>query len=106
MGNRISIAFTKDGDESVALFSHWDGQSLVEEAKNYIKLLKKFNEEQGSQVFPLNRMEPQTVMVDFMRHLLRKHYDKEMRVTSNYYLGRDGNDGDNSDNGHFKLELD
>ena len=40
-------------------------------------------------------------MVDFIRHLT-KNMD---RIESNYYMGKDGNDGDNSDNGHYVFDL-
>ncbi len=51
--------------------------------------------------FPLGRLEPGTVMVDFIRALTK---DCES-VNSNYYLGKDDMDGDNSDNGHFTIDV-
>lgn len=99
MGNRISISFSKNGDESVSLFSHWDGVNLVAKANDYVARLKRWA---GSEeMFPLQRLEPQTVLVDFLRELTKD----EDRIKSNYYLGKDSNDGDNSDNGHFTIKL-
>ena len=98
MGDRISIQFENDGNKSVVLFSHWGGKDFLNEAIEYIKKLKK---ERKGTVEPLDRFEPQTVMVDFIRHLTKN----EERITSNYYFGFDEDDGDNSDNGHFCIDL-
>jgi hypothetical protein len=103
MGNRVSISFINGDEESVALFSHWDGVTLAEEAKNYVKLLKS-ELTPDKVVLPLDRLEPNTVMVDFIKTFMNKELG-DKRVASNYYLGKDGNDGDNSDNGHFKIDL-
>ena len=100
MGDRISISFTKDGEESVALFSHWGGEEFHNTARDYARHLK---ESVGTSVLnPLDRLEPRTVMVDFIREIT-----KDMsRVESNFYLGKNANDGDNSDNGHYTVDLD
>jgi hypothetical protein len=102
MGNRISIQFKQGKDVSPVLFSHWDGEDFVEIAKTYIKELKaeiKKNNVSGSD--PLTRFEPQTVLVDFIRYIT----EGKGRVTGNYYLGVNECDGDNSDNGHFVIDL-
>ena len=112
MGNRASVSFVKYeveiGDkekrlrreESVALFNHWGGMEFVEEAKKYINgLIKKYGNKSG---MPIERREPRTVMVDFIRYLT-----KEMKeVECDLYLGKDGDDGDNSDQGHFAINVD
>ena len=102
MGDRISISFKKDEEESVILFSHWDGMTLLEKAKNYIKELKTDIENDKISIStPLTRLQPNTVIVDFIRW-----YTKNIeRIDSNYYLGKDKNDGDNSDNGHHTIKL-
>ena len=100
MGDRISIQFSYSGNKSVALFSHYDGLSFYEKAKAYVKTLKLEASKGGG--FPLYRLEPETVMVDFIRHLT----ESKIRVTGNYYLGATDNDGDNSDNGNFVIALD
>jgi len=106
MGNRISISFVKktkeDEDESVTLFSHWDGKDLLNRAKEYLAELKQEQSEQGNPYFnPIDRLEPNTVMVDFIRHITKD----EKRIENNLYLGKNEMDGDNSDNGHFKIKV-
>jgi len=67
--------------------------------QNYIKELKQ---EVGSKEFdPLDRLEPGTVMVDFIRYLT----GGKDRVTASLYLTCKENEGDNSDNGHHDIIL-
>ena len=76
---------------------------LVKLAKAYVKDLKKA--EAGNSLGggdSLARFEPHTVMVDFIRVLTKGMSS----IRSNYYLGRDESEGDNSDNGHFVIKLD
>lgn len=96
MGDRVSISFVNGNDESVTLFSHWQGKDFVKRAKAYVKTISPFN---GND--PLGRGEPNTVMVDFIRHITKN----ESQIRSDLYLGKDENEGDNSDNGHFKIKL-
>lgn len=104
MGNRISIQFKNGNKESPVLFSHWGGKEFKQEAEDYVTELKgeigMKNPMVGTE--PLDRLEPGTVMVDFIRQTT-KNMD---RVRSDLYLGKDENDGDNSDNGHHVIELD
>jgi len=102
MGDRVSISFKNKDEESVALFSHWGGMSFVEIAQQYAADLKKSKE--GKTLMPLDRLEPQTVMVDFIRYLFKEIVSTD-EVESNYYLGKDKDSGDNGDNGHFTIEL-
>lgn len=102
MGDRVSILFSNNGQNSVVLFSHWDGVSLVSMAKQYAASLRRQAKISGS-MFPLYRLEPETVMVDFIRHLTEIKNLKS--VTGNYYLGATQHDGDNSDNGHYVINL-
>jgi hypothetical protein len=110
MGDRVSISFSnswagmgekgEDRITSPALFSHWNGMDFVNYAYAYVRKLKK--ERKGSHSMPLDRLEPGTVMVDFIRE-----FTKNMKaVDSNFYLGKDEMDGDNSDNGHHEIRLD
>ena len=112
MGDRISLQFKKKWkkdafnlkdttDKSVVLFSHWQGMDLKEKAEKYIKELKKTATKNGIS-YPLDRLEPQTVMVDFIRVITKDL----KRVDSDLYLAFSENDGDNSDNGHFIIDLD
>ena len=98
MGDRVSISFKNGEDESVVLFSHWGGRALVEDAQMYAEELAL---EMIGDSSPLDRLEPDTVMVDFIRHIT-----KDMgRVVCDFYLGKIPDDGDNSDNGHFLIDL-
>lgn len=99
MGDRVSICFVNGDEKSVVLFSHWGGMEFVEGAKAYAKRLRK---ECGDKRFePLDRREPDTVMVDFIRELTRGMD----RVRSDIYLGKTEHDGDNSDNGHYEIDV-
>lgn len=100
MGDRVSISFRNGDQESVALFSHSGGEELVGEALGYVEDLKLAVYGNGER-YPLDRLEPETVIVDFIRYLT----NSLPRVKSNYYLGIDETDGDNSDNGHHIIEL-
>jgi hypothetical protein len=100
MGDRISIQFSNGERKSVALFAHSSGMGLVTEAKDYVRALRESSRLNNS-FYPLDRMEPETVMVDFIRHLT----SGMDRVFSNLYLGADENDGDNSDNGNHVISL-
>jgi len=97
MGDRISIGFKNGNEESIVLFSHWDGKGLLDGVQDYLAVLKPL-----AGGTPLSRREPNTIMLDFIRWYLRK---EELHLDGNYYLGKDQNDGDNSDNGHFVINL-
>ena len=102
MGDRISIQFRNGATKSVALYSHCGGVGFKEDAEAYVKSLAEFNqqaEDRGS--MPLQRLEPNTVMVDFIRHIT----EGMDAVEHDLYLGVDENEGDNSDNGHFVIDL-
>lgn len=99
MGDRVSIQFEKNGEKSVVLFSHWGGMEFVEHAKNYVNELIK--EVGTNETMPLERLEPETVMIDFIREITKE----EKRIMSDLYLGATENDGDNGDNGHHIILL-
>lgn len=92
MGDRASISFVdywKDGtvsDESVALFDQWGGPEFAELASKFVK---------DNQV-TMKDEEANFAMVAFIRSL------KPDRLV---YLGKDEKHGDNSDNGHFRINL-
>lgn len=103
MGDRVSVRFINAEYKSPVLFNHWGGKEFVKVAVEYVKELhQEILERNGGVAYPLDRLEPQTVMVDFIRYLTTG-YD---RVRSNLYLGVDPSDGDNSDNGHWDILLD
>lgn len=100
MGDRISIQFRdENGFESPVLFSHWRGQDFLNTVMEYLENL--LTEVDGEHLLPIQRLEPGTVMVDFIRYLT----EGNGRVSHDLYLGRTPKDGDNSDNGHYVIEL-
>jgi hypothetical protein len=103
MGDRVSISFVDGQDESIALFAHWGGRKFPRLAEKYIKELDK-DVPKGS-MYPLERREPNIVMVDFVKWLVDTGYFGDERVMSSYYFGATCDDGDNSDNGHWKIDV-
>ena len=99
IGDRISIQFEDGKEKSVVFFSHWRGVEFLKEVERYVEVLK--SEVNGRVTMPLDRLEPDTVMVDFIRYITKNM----RRVTNDLYLGKDEFDGDNSDNGHFIIDL-
>ena len=104
MGDRISIQYKDcDKDLSIVLFSHWQGMSLKNKAQaHYETVVKPLHDQNGLSV-PLSRMESRTVMVDFIRYLVKENPFKP--VADDLYFGCTPEDGDNSDNGHYILDL-
>jgi len=118
MGDRVSISFVNDVDyindkvreESVPLFNHWGGKEFPQYALNWVRKLKReVNENKEKISTPYTRLEPQRVMVLFIADLQKDKrfadYTNEERITHSIYLGKDKNDGDNSDNGHFVIDI-
>ena len=99
MSERVSIQFEYEDERSVVLFSHWGGIELVRTAIRYARELEAEVGNKSSS--PLDRLEPSTVLVDFIRHITRNL----ARVSSHYYLGATSESGDNSDNGHHIITL-
>ena len=58
---------------------------------------------------PYTRLDPQNVMVLFIADLQKDKqfadYTNKERITHSIYLGKDKNDGDNTDNGHFVIDI-
>ena len=99
MGDRVSISFRNGDEESIALFDHWGGMERVEHARAYVEALRQ----RRHKGMPLDRLEPGTVMVDYIREIT-----KDMLVIEgNLYVGEMSNPmaGDNSDNGHHVIDL-
>ncbi len=99
MGDRVSVSFKNGLMESPPLFSHWGGMGFVETAKAYVQALRR--EVAGEETYPLDRLNPYTVMVDFIRFIT----EGMERVSSDLYIVSDTSEGDNSDNGHHVIEL-
>ena len=132
MGDRVSISFRQKNDwyvnkvkeehtdESPALFHHWGGTQFPKMAFDWFKSVKKKYGKGGGD--PFTRMEPRNLMVQLIAHL-RNHADLRYSTLNtskkesdwdidpelicySIYLGKDGNDGDNSDNGHYTIDVD
>ena len=108
MGDRISISFVNGDWKSPALFSHWQGITLLEDVEDYLVQLRgELDSLEHPNSQPLDRLEPGTVLVDFIRWMAPSHGASQRggRITHNFYLGKDENDGDTSDNGHVEIDL-
>jgi len=91
--------------KSAILSSHWDGMSIVNHAKTYVKSLAKTRKNKACS--PLDRMEPDVVMVEFLRWYLDKRgYNKDNPVDGNYRLACNLNTVDNSNQGHHEILCD
>ena len=128
MGDRVSLSFQQETEwyvkrkkekhleQSPALFHHWGGTHFPKFAfQRFKKVKEKYGKNGGD---PFTRMEPRNLMVQFIAHLrnhddLRydRHYNGEWStddelLSYSIYLGKDSNDGDNSDNGHYIIDVD
>ena len=128
MGDRVSISFKdKDGDESIAIFNHWGGTEFPKVAFDWFKEFKKSvnltARENSSD--PISRFDSNNMAVQFISWLGKnRHYrqcsgfDKDEsgksvyykplynqdQISHSIYLGKDYNDGDNSDNAHYTID--
>jgi hypothetical protein len=102
MGDRAAIQFVNGDEQSVVLCSHWGGMEFVRGAQRYVWDLKKEIKNDTSRMNgPLERFEPNTVMVDFIRHIT----SRMKRVTNDLYLGATEDNVDCSDNGLHRIDL-
>ena len=134
MGDRVSISFrqkqerwggpsdkTEVTDESPALFHHWGGTDLPKVAFKWFKKVKAETKAMGQRSDPFTRLEPRNLMVQLIGTLAREKWDQyttgltkdkkgitkhDTWMTYSMYLGKDGTDGDNSDNGHYTIDVD
>ena len=125
MGDRVSISFRKTEEtyggptekktrleESPALFHHWGGTELPKVAFRWFKKVRKATE--GKRSDPFTRLEPRNLMVQLIGTLAREKWDQystgtgkhDTWMTHSMYLGKDSQDGDNSDNGHYTIDVD
>jgi hypothetical protein len=133
MGDRVSVSFKQKRDtyggptekivitdESPALFHHWGGTELPKVAFEWFKKVKTEAKELGGSD-PFTRLEPGNLMVQLIGTLAREKWDQyttgltkdkkgitkhDTWMTHSMYLGKDGKDGDNSDNGHYTIDVD
>lgn len=101
MGDRVSIQFVNNGEKSIVLFDHWGGKSFPEEAQHYVlDVLPKRIPTRKNGSDPGSRREPNTIMVDFVSWMCHGEI-----ISSSFYFGKTEKDGDNSDNGHYEIDL-
>ena len=126
MGDRVSISFRQKEEtyggptekktrleESPALFHHWGGTELPKVAFAWFKKVKAEAKKLGGSD-PFTRLEPRNLMVQLIGTLAREKWDQystgtgkhDTWMTHSMYLGKDSNDGDNSDNGHYTIDVD
>ena len=127
MGDRVSISFKDhDDDESIVLFHHWGGVDFPKLALEWFKGFKKdinsTAKENSSN--PTTRFEARNIMAQFVAYLSSRSDMKEcmgfekdkkgkslfnkpiyhqFNLTHSLYFGKNKNDGDNSDNGHYVI---
>ena len=127
MGDRVSISFKdNDGDESIVLFHHWGGVDFPKLALEWFKIFKKDINSTAKKNYsnPTTRFEARNIMAQFVAYLSSRPdmkaclgfekdekgkaiYNKPIyhqeNLTHSLYFGKDQNDGDNSDNGHYVI---
>ena len=133
MGDRVSISFRQKAEtyggpaaakthleESPALFHHWGGTELPKVAFKWFKTVQIAVSKIGGSD-PFTRLEPRNLMVQLIGTLAREKWDQyslgltkdkkgikkhDTWMTHSMYLGKDSTDGDNSDNGHYTIDVD
>ena len=117
MGERVSIQFQKlerygnqdpVKEKSVVLFHHWGAEDFPELALDWVRDFREKAKNQAvSRVSdPISRMEPQTLMVQFIGYLANTGYKShryDFALSDSLYLGKDENDGDNSNWGNHLI---
>ena len=101
MGERVSISFKNGDKESVTLFNRWEGRDFLRKARKYTKNLKKDFQVMETTT-PLSKLDPNTVMVDFLREITKD----VKRNESTLYLGIRPEDNDTSIYENFVIMLD
>ena len=101
MGDAVSISFKNGNNESVALFCHIGGKLFVEFAEFYGKQLREKSNSWLAKDASILRQEPNVAMAEFIRFATSDNSAAELCL----YLGKDHEDGDNSDLGHHVIDL-
>jgi|PlaIllAssembly_1097288.scaffolds.fasta_scaffold03702_3 hypothetical protein len=102
MSKKASIAFEDVWQhESIALFTPKDGEQFIEDAKTFVKNLAKMKK------IDVGNLSADRAMFLFTRWLELPDYLPldELENEAEYYFGTDGMDGDNSDLGHYVINL-
>lgn len=96
MSNTISIAF-KNGDFiSPVLYDHWGGKKFLNKVKEFYEQLPP---DDGT---PIGRKNPGSIMVHF---ILWMYKGQTLENSESAYLEKEGDEGDNMDNGHHICDL-
>ena len=112
-------------EESPVLFHHWGGTDFPKFAFDWFKALRKHLKKNHTGSDPLTRLEPRNLMVQFINAIRDEeafrlhHYENKTKdinggtwsiddnlLSYSIYLGKDSMDGDNSDNGHYLIDVD
>jgi len=112
-------------EESPVLFHHWGGTDFPKFAFDWFKELRVHLKKKEDKSDPLTRLEPRNLMVQFISAIRDeeafrlRHYENKTEdinggtwsvddnlLSYSIYLGKDSNDGDNSDNGHYTIDVD
>ena len=127
MGDRVSISFKdNDGGESISIFHHWGGTEFPKVALEWFKGFKKdinsTAKENSSD--PTTRFEARNIMAQFLQWIGKNNHYREIsgfekdengkaiydkptyrdeQLSHSIYFGKNKNDGDNSDNGHYVI---
>lgn len=102
MGDRVAIRFVNGEDKSIAYFAHWGGPDFYMNAQKFLGSLKPKTKGKSIST-PLDRMEANTVMLNFVVWFSNEKL-KEYPIVSSFYLGKDYRDGDCSDNGCYDID--
>ncbi len=121
MGDRVSVSFAQDTKESVVLFHHWGGKEFPLLAQQFVKQWISFHPPNAQYRTPANRADPEMMMVQFIAWLAKnsrgpnegeqmliafvRKAEAGSFVSDSMYLGATENDGDNSDNGHWRVNV-
>jgi len=103
MGDRCSIAFVNGDRKSVVLSVNWALPAFVTEVVDYVAALKAEIaglKPENRKAFPIYRMEPDIVIVDFITWFA---YEM-VRVDEGLYLSKDEESAANDGN-HFDFDL-
>lgn len=107
MGDRVSVSFSNrmGEDQSITIFNHWGGEEFKDIVLEFLRELKKRKkQDRVASYSPLGRCDACTLMFTFIGWLHSTHCG--LWHDGDYYLGKNKQDGDNSDNGHYEFLLD
>ena len=93
MSDRGNVLFYNEEEKSVVISSYWGSMGFVHVAIHYAIDLKKeidaFKERYPHVSGPVERLEPDVIVVDFMKHLYETGWINREKRDSCIYLYRD-----------------